>query len=123
MYCNEPATRLCDAVIALVDGGWVKPRGATPYKVTTMEAMLSTSYTCEAPFCATHGKVVGFICGKDGDTIDYCAGCIAAERGRFERILTPGAIAALRRQRHAEYRRQRILLANTVLIGSRNESD
>lgn len=108
LFCNAPATRLCDAPIAMVEAGWHKPKGRPPYRITTMEAMLSHSYTCDVPFCGKHGKVIGFICGKDPDTIDHCAGCVAAGRDGGRGLLSPGAIDALRKQWHADYRRMRL---------------
>lgn len=117
LFCDAPATHLCDAVIALPDGGWHKQRGKPPYRVTTMEAMLSESHTCDAPFCAKHGKTVGHISGKDCDTIDHCAGCAARNRGTGNLLLSHEAIAALRRQWHQEYRRGRVALANAEITG------
>lgn len=105
LFCGKPATRLCDAPIAMVDGGWHKPNGRPPYKVTTMEAMLSTSYTCDAPFCEDHGHVIGFICGDIGDTIDHCCGCFNSRREGPHGLMTPGAIDAIRKKWHSEYRR------------------
>ena len=95
-------------MIALVEAGLHKPKGRPAYRITTMEAMLAHSYTCDAPFCSKHGHVVGFICGKDSDTIDHCAGCVAAKRAGARGLLPPGAIAAIRKQWHAEYRRMRL---------------
>jgi len=110
LFCDKPATRYCDEAIAKVDGGWHKPKGRPPYRVTTMEAMTSGSYTCDAPCCSEHARVVGFICcrpSKHSDTIDHCAGCQTRERKPLA-LLSLEAIAALRTQMHARYRRSRI---------------
>ncbi|HZF98302.1 MAG TPA: hypothetical protein VEY92_08680 [Pseudoxanthomonas sp.] len=111
MFCDQAATRLCDNALAMVDAGEVcKQPGAPPHRVTSMEAMLSHSYTCDAPFCDAHGHVVGFVCGVDSDTIDNCMGCYGKSNDGMS-LMTPGAIDAMRRQMHAGYRRQRISAA------------
>lgn len=69
-----------------------------------MKAMLSTSYTCDAPVCDRHRHVVGFICGKQGDTIDYCEGCYGVDHGLVS-LMSSGAIDSVRKQMHARYRR------------------
>ena len=108
MFCDEPASRFCDFAIALVDSGEVvKTKGRAPYRVTSMEAMLSVSYTCDAPMCGECGEVAGFISGKESDTIDHCKGCADREDG-IKGLMTPAQIAATRRQWHAQYRRSRI---------------
>lgn len=106
LFCSADATGYCDATIGLVSAGWHKPKGGPPYLMTTMDAMLSVSYTCDAPCCDQHRRIVGFVCGKDADTIDHCAGCF----GRYEPapLLEPAQIAAIRTQRHTSYRRGRI---------------
>lgn len=107
LFCNQPATRLCDRVIGMVDAGErVKVRGRPAYSVTSMEAMLSVSYTCDAPICAEHTRVVGHVCGKDHDTIDHCVGCCGAARAN--ELLTPAAIESRRARMHATYRRGRV---------------
>lgn len=100
-FCGEPATLLCDAPLGLVKGG---EHNGQP--VTTLEAMIATPHTCDAPMCRACGKAVGHVCGKDHDTIDHCplhAGSV--ERGG---VLTPEEIATARRALHAQFRRNRI---------------
>lgn len=105
LFCAAPATHFCDRAIALVDiGETEKPKGKPPYRITSMKAMLSTSYTCDAPVCDRHRHVVGFICGKQGDTIDYCEGCYGVDHGLVS-LMSSGAIDSVRKQMHARYRR------------------
>lgn len=110
LFCNQPAARFCDRAIGMVwAGDTEKFRGQAAYKITTMDAMLAHDYRCSAPCCATHAHVVGFICGKDADTIDHCEGCHRAEWGPVG-LATPAEIEARRRHLHAAYRRQRIAI-------------
>jgi hypothetical protein len=106
LFCEAPAIGLCDNALALVwTGQTEKVKGRPPHAVTSMEAMLSTSYTCDAPFCDQHGKLVGFVCaGKNSDTIDHCCGCVAAEQHRRE-LMTADQISKLRSNIHAKWRR------------------
>lgn len=108
LFCDKPATRLCDRAIAMVaDPDPIKVKGRAPYRVATMDAMLSTDYRCSAPCCSDHCRVAGFICGKDGDTIDHCIGCYGIDRGPVG-LANPDEIEARRRYMHAAYRRTRI---------------
>lgn len=108
LFCDSPATHFCDRVIALpYIGETEKLKGRPAYRITSMKAMLSIAHTCDAPMCERHRHIVGFICGKDGDTIDYCAGCAVGDHG-IAPLLTPEAIEAVRQQIHTGYRRVRI---------------
>lgn len=114
LFCDAEATRFCDAVIGGVSAGWYKPPRGAPYKIMTVESMTETPHTCDAPFCARHGVVVGWICGEEPDTIDHCIGCRNEKRGLGAGLMEPGAIEAMRKQWHAEYRRQRGVRLTTV---------
>lgn len=108
LFCNEPATRYCDRAIGMPwVGNTVKMRGHAAYKVTTMEAMLSTDYQCSAPCCAAHAHVHGFICGEVADTIDHCEGCHGVQWPPVG-LATPEEIESRRSNLHADYRRRRI---------------
>ncbi len=120
LFCNEPATRLCDQAIGLVwTGERQKAKGRAPHRVTSMEAMLSHDYTCSAPCCDKHAHVAGFICGKDSDTIDHCAGCFGLDLHPVG-LLTPAEIDVRRRMMHAAYRRSRICSMTTTAPGERD---
>lgn len=107
LFCDSEATVFCDKAIALVSTGeLVKRKGQAPFAVTSMEAMLSTSYTCDAPVCAKHARPVGHICGHG--TIDHCHGCIGAVVNPRLPLLTAAQIDTARNCMHARYRRSRI---------------
>lgn len=112
LFCDQPATIFCDEPIAMVAGGVVLDKYRRPRKVSTMEAMLSASYTCDAPCCEAHAKRIGNICshGNGCEGIDRCEGCsrdpIGGEGGRG--VLEADEIAKVRRERHAKWRRERI---------------
>lgn len=116
MFCDQPATRWCDAPLALVKGGESTYKGITR-PVSTMEAMLSGSYTCDAPFCAAHGNKVGHICGAEPDTIDHCH--IHAGAPKRNGVLTLDEIAKLRRELHAPWHRRKLRDA----VSSRESAD
>lgn len=101
-FCGEPATLFCDYALALVIGGEC---GGHP--VTTMEAMLSGPYTCDAPMCRSCAKMVGHVCGADHDTIDHCPLHAGVATGSGE-LMTLEQIAKTRRALHARFRRQRV---------------
>lgn len=102
-FCGEPSTLLCDFALALVIGGEVNGQ-----PVTTMEAMLSGSYTCDAPMCRACGKMVGHVCaGKHSDTIDRCP-LHASLPAEIAQPMTLDQIAKVRRALHATFRRQRV---------------
>lgn len=117
LFCDAPATILCDEPIAMVAGGVVLDKFKRPRKISTMEAMLSTSHTCDAPCCPAHAKGVGYICsrGNGCETIDRCAGCerdpLGGEGGRG--VMDADEIARVRRERHAKWRRERIAAVPT----------
>lgn len=106
LFCNNDAIAYCDKPLAMVIGGTVKRKGKPPHNVTTMEAMLSCSYTCDAPICSEHGKVVGHVCGKDHDTIDHCVKHLGPHHRHP--LMTPEQIDGIRRSLHAQWRRERV---------------
>jgi hypothetical protein len=60
LVCGEPAVAYCDAVLGFTadDGGLVGRH--------------SKSFTCDAPMCEAHTKMIGHVCGRYADTIDHC---------------------------------------------------
>lgn len=108
LFCDAPAAFLCDAPLAKVwTGRYEKPKGRPAYRISTMEDMLAHSSTCDAAFCARHGKLHGFI--RHHGTIDYCIGC--HQRGiETTPLLTPDQIDAKRQALHDHYRSTRVSL-------------
>lgn len=74
MWCENEAVNLCDAPIALKAVGAI--RGVDfdllGLSIGSDENGDLVMYTCDAPLCIDHTKVIGFICGKDPETIDRC---------------------------------------------------
>lgn len=113
LFCDRPSTRLCDAALGMVLDSVVPRNGkVAAYKATSMEAMLSGSYTCDAPMCDQHAKVVGWVCGKDADTIDHCPIHQERHHDRNEPV-TLEQLAALRSELHAQARRARFATITT----------
>lgn len=93
LWCANEADRLCDAAIggraeAGMGGRWV---------------FHGDVFTCDAPMCAQHSKVIGHTCGKDGDFIERCPSC-AENEPRIQPMFEHEA-AAWRTQRAALVRR------------------
>lgn len=102
LFCSEPATIYCDALIALPIADYVKPRKGPAYPVTSMEqAMLAT---CDAPCCAKHSKAVGHVCGGESgcETIDRCMKHASDETEKP--MIAPDKVPDLRRQLHRKWR-------------------
>lgn len=120
LFCDEPATIWCDQALGMVwTGEYQKFKGQAAYRITTMESMLSHNYTCSAPCCSKHAYVAGFICGKDGGTIDRCAGCHESPGGPVG-LATPAEIDVRRRRLHTTYRRNRIALVEDTPADGRS---
>lgn len=70
MFCDSPAIAYCDQPIAYEATGCARDAtGKVKSLVTGKDAKL---YTCDAPLCAEHAHMTGFVCGKDADSIDHC---------------------------------------------------
>lgn len=106
MWCDRPATRYCDAPIGF------EAKGAARNKNGTVRQLLiggdSRMWTCDAPMCNEHAKQVGFICGKDPDSIDHCPYCRENARRTEEMVMFEDEATAARRRVHAEIRRSRM---------------
>lgn len=111
LFCGQPATRLCDEMIAKPIGDHAKPFGRPAYPVTTMEVM--PLGTCDAPICDAHAFVAGHICGKKPDTIDRCAGCHTNPRTGSLALVTVDKIPGMRRELHRGYRLAQITVHAT----------
>ena len=59
IYCGERADFFCDATLGMTQTNGVYTGD-------------DEHFTCDVPVCAEHKRVVGFICGRGGDTIDHC---------------------------------------------------
>ena len=100
LWCSDEGTRLCDAALGGMAAAGMKGRWVYTGAI----------FTCDAPMCARHSKIVGHMCGKDGDFIEHCPHCVA-HTPTFQPMHEHEA-EALRRQRHAEARRLLIRLAH-----------
>jgi hypothetical protein len=98
LWCDEPATLLCDAWI----GGGVRDG----YFVLDAK-----HDTCDAPICTTHAKLNGYICFRSGemDTMDSCPVHAIWDAHLDPKTIpvTEEAVAAVRRAVVAEARRAR----------------
>lgn len=98
LWCDRPATHLCDAVI-------VQGRSAKGLQ----------SYTCDAPMCAHHAKQFGFICirgkGRKADSLDRCPWHMDHQEEAVHEMpvaITDEDVATRRREVHALIRRERM---------------
>lgn len=100
MWCDREAAFLCDAVLGM--------KAAVGPKQTVIYAPLAEQevWTCDAPMCEDHRRMVGFVCGKEPGTIDRCPLCVSDEP-HCEPMLKEEA-EAIRRARHALVRRSRL---------------
>jgi len=94
----------------MVEAEVVKERGKPPFRVTSLEAMCSVSFTCDAPICRDHGKVFGFVSGQEPDFIDFCAGCQDKIEGHG--VMSSLEIQETRKRWHNEYRKRRLFLVD-----------
>lgn len=69
-WCGKPSTTLCDAPIGF------EAIGATRDKSGAIENLITGNgakfWTCDAAMCDECAVMVGFVCGKDADSIDRC---------------------------------------------------
>lgn len=118
LFCDEPATRYCDEALAMVCGDISVDKQKRERRLTTMAAMLSASYTCDAPCCPAHASLFGHYCaGEDSDTFDRCAGCqsdpVKLDGTGTREVMFPSEIEAMRNDRHARWRRRRMVAVST----------
>ena len=65
IYCDNKVIAYCDFAIALEPKHKAKDG-------KLLAGVDSKVFTCDAPLCKKHAVSVGHICGKNGDSIDYC---------------------------------------------------
>lgn len=110
MWCDRPATRYCDAPIGF------EAKGAERNTSGTVRQLLigsdSRMWTCDAPMCSEHAQQVGFVCGEEPDSIDYCPHCRENTRRIKEMVMFEDEATAARRRVHAEIRRSRMAETN-----------
>ena len=96
LWCDEIATAFCDAILGMDREG--RERWSLDDQV----------FTCDAPMCATHRMVTGFLCDKkDPDTFDKCPyHAPDNESSSLKNIDSPSA-AVMRREVIADARRRR----------------
>lgn len=106
MWCDRPATRYCDAPIGF------EAKGAVRNKNGTVRHLLigsdSRMWTCDAPMCSEHARMVGFVCGRESDSIDHCPHCIEITRHIGDMVMFADEATAARRRLHVEIRRSRM---------------
>jgi hypothetical protein len=74
-WCGEVAEHLCDVVLF-------------PFGTKTVKA-IEHAVTCDAPMCARHAKVVGFMCSNIGPP-SPCCGAPTRKGGECERVTGGG---------------------------------
>lgn len=107
LFCGRPAVAWCDAAIAFPLARSIDDKGK-PTKLIGFDAGGNGVFTCDAPLCATHSHHVGFVCGKEPDTIDHCAYHFRNPCDGRPPIVTKDDADYLRRELHARIRRERI---------------
>lgn len=103
MWCEKLATHYCDAAIGFEAVGAIRDKAGN---VTALLAGGGKSWTCDAPMCAEHAKMIGHVSGSQPDTIDRCPyHAEHRERPMKELVMFEHEALARRRQVHAEIRR------------------
>jgi len=59
-WCDAEAVRLCDVLIGC------------ERRKSSNTLIVGEPYTCDAAFCADHGRQIGHVCGNEPDSIDAC---------------------------------------------------
>lgn len=96
IYCDNKVIAYCDFAIALEPKHKAKDG-------KLLAGVDSKVFTCDAPLCKKHTVSVGHICGKNGDSIDYCEHHFY-EQNIYE-VLFEDDAEEKRRALHAEIRR------------------
>jgi hypothetical protein len=96
LWCDREAVAFCDAAFGQT---MVEADGRRVW------AMASPFFTCDAPLCAEHRKVVGFLCGEDPDTFDRCPVHANSEERMAD--ITEADATAMRRAVQVAARRSR----------------
>lgn len=104
MWCENEALFECDAVIGM--------SAQVGRKQTVVYAPLENvqAWTCDAPMCSRHARVVGHLCaGKDSDSIDHCPYCLKHPPAGGPMLQEEAE--EIRRERHAQIRRSLLRVA------------
>lgn len=103
MWCDKPATRYCDAAIGFEAVGALRDKAGN---VTGLLTGNGKSWTCDAPLCGEHAKMVGHVSGQEPDTIDLCPHHTEhPERPMRDLVIFECEAEGRRREVHAEIRR------------------
>lgn len=103
MWCENPATHYCDAVIGFEAVAAIRDKNGN---VTGLLAGGGKSWTCDAPMCAEHAHQIGHVCGEEPDSIDRCPYHTEhAEQPMEELVMFEQEADARRREVHADIRR------------------
>jgi len=107
MWCGEPSTRLCDAVIGYEATGCMRTRAGGVDALLT--GLGGDVWTCDAPICDAHARQVGWVSGKTPDSIDYCLHHAALDRPSMpELVMFQDEAIKARSDLYAAIRRQRM---------------
>jgi hypothetical protein len=106
IYCDNKVIAYCDFAMALEPKHKAKDG-------KLLAGVDSKVFTCDAPLCKKHAVSVGHICGKNGDSIDYCEHHFY-EDGKYE-VLFEDEAEEKRRALHAEIRRSTMKTVNAML--------
>ena len=106
IYCDNKVIAYCDFAMALEPKHKAKDG-------KLLAGVDSKVFTCDAPLCKKHTVSVGHICGKNGDSIDYCEHHFY-EQNIYE-VLFEDDAEEKRRALHAEIRRSVIKAVNAML--------
>jgi hypothetical protein len=102
LWCDREAVAYCDAAF----GQTMKDCHDVPGGRRVFD-LGAPFFTCDAPMCAEHRKIAGFVCGKDPDTMDHCP-VHAADEGLPHLDITADQAEGMRRAVHAAARRSRM---------------
>lgn len=111
MWCEKPSEFLCDAPIGFLADGCERDKLGNVKQLLTGKRALDGGYwTCDAPMCADHRKMIGHVCGKYHDTIDRCPYHVEHGEGRFKKMIGfEHEMDGWRRKVHAEIRRSQFV--------------
>ena len=119
MWCDRDSEFLCDSAIAFKAVGVSRDKY---FKVTGLLTGADSDgeikhWTCDAPMCTEHAKLVGFVCGAETDGIHICP--FHAEHGEDQMkdmIIFENEEPAKRRELYSRIRRS-IIKINAERLG------
>ncbi len=112
LFCDNKAVAYCDAIIGVQAEGVRrnKHKGVDELTAGSNQNGDFTSWTCDAPICSTHRKLIGFMCGEEGDTMDHCPYHINNDEPLKKIIMFWRDAEKKRREIHAEIRKARLVV-------------